>query len=199
MKITTIIGSPRPEGFGGSIEKALLGLLGEAGRKAKTFTLNSLTYRGCQACMSCKTTADACVQKDDLTPILADIRASDVVIVSAPIYMGEVNAQAKGLLDRFYSYLGPDFRTNPKSGRLAPGKKMVFIMTQGNPDEATYSAVLARHKRTFDMCGFTDVLPVQICGARPGSEAEAGKRAAARLADVAKALLAPRPRTGERP
>ena len=199
MKITTIIGSPRPEGYGSSIEKALLGLLGEAGRKAKTYELNSLTFRGCQACMSCKTTADACVQKDDLAPILADIRASDVVIVSAPIYMGEVCAQAKGLLDRFYSYLGPDFRTNPKSGRLARGKKMVFIMTQGNPDEAIYSAVLARHRRTFEMFGFTDILPIQICGARPGSEAEAGKRAAARLADVAKALLAPRPRTGERP
>jgi multimeric flavodoxin WrbA len=193
MKITVVLSSPRPLGFGSRIEKSLLGLLGEAGRKAKTYKLNSLTYRGCQACMSCKTTADACVQKDDLTPILEDIRASDVVIVSAPIYMGEVNAQAKGLLDRFYSYLGPDFRTNPKSGRLAPGKKMVFIMTQGNPDEATYSAGLARHKRTFDMCGFTDVLPVQICGARPGSEAEAGKKAAARLADVAKAIFASRP------
>jgi multimeric flavodoxin WrbA len=194
MKITVILGSPKPQGFGGRIEKSLLGLLGEAGRKAKTYELNPLTYRGCQACMSCKTGADACVQKDDLTPILEDVRASDVVILSAPIYMGEVNAQAKGLLDRFYSYLGPDFRTNPQSGRLAPGKKMVFIMTQGNPDEPTYAAVLARHKRTFDMCGFTDVLPIPICGARPGSEAEAGKKAAARLADVAKALLAPRPR-----
>ena len=199
MKITTIIGSPKPEGYGGSIEKALLGLLGEAGRTAKTFTLNSLTYRGCQACMACKTNSDVCIEKDGLTPILEDIRSSDVVILSAPIFMGEVSAQAKGLLDRFYSYLGPDFRTNPKSGRLAPGKKMVFIMTQGNPDEATYSAVLARHRRTFEMCGFTDILPIQICGARPGSEAEAGKRAAARLAEVAKALLAPRPRTGERP
>jgi multimeric flavodoxin WrbA len=199
MKITVILGSPRPQGFGSRIEKSLLGLLGESGRQAKTYELNSLTYRGCQACMSCKTGAEVCVQKDDLAPILEDVRAADVTIFSAPIYMGEVCAQAKGLLDRIYSYLNPDFRTNPKSGRLAPGKKMVFIMTQGHPDEAMYSAVLARHRRTFDMCGFTDVLPIQICGARPGSEAEAGKKAAARLADVAKALLAPRPRTGERP
>jgi len=189
MKITSIIGSPKPHGYGGSIEKALLGLLGHHGTKAKTFELNELTYRGCQACLTCKTTSDVCIAQDGLTPVLKEIRESDVVIISAPIFMGEVSSQAKGLLDRFYSFLGPDFRTNPKSGRLAPGKKLVFILTQGNPDEQTYAAVLARHRRTFDMCGFAEVYPVQICGARPGSETRVPARTMARLAEVAKALL----------
>ena len=190
MKITNIIGSPRPQGYGGSIEKALLDLLGDHGTKAKTFRLNERTCRGCQACMTCKTTSDVCVAKDGLTSVLKAIRESDVVIVSAPIFMGGISSQAKGLLDRFYSFLGPDFRTNPKSGRLAPGKKLVFLLTQGNPDGQTYAAVLTRHRRTFDMCGFSEVYPIQVCGARPGSEAQVLGRTMGRLAEVAKALLA---------
>jgi len=198
MKITTIIGSPRPEGFGGSIEKALLGLLGEAGRKAKTFTLNSLTYRGCQACMSCKTTADACVQKDDLTPILADIRASDVVIVSAPIYMGEVNAQAKGLLDRFYSYLGPDFRTNPKSGRLAPEEDGLHH----DPGQSRRGDILRRPGPAQ-----ADIRHVRIhgCASGPDLRGPAGERSGSRKESRGppgrrgQGSPRPAPRTGERP
>jgi multimeric flavodoxin WrbA len=185
MKITAIIGSPRPQGYGATIERALLDLLGEDGRRAAIYELNKLAYRGCQACLTCKTTSDACVAEDDLTPILKEIRLSDLVIISAPIFMGEISGQAKALLDRFYSYLGPDFRTNPKSGRLA-GKTLVFILTQGNPDEQTYAAVLARHLRTFDMCGFSTVYPVQVCGARPGNEARAKEKTMARLAEVAR-------------
>lgn len=190
MSIANIIGSPRPQGYGGSTARALLDLLGEHGRTATTYVLNELAYRGCQACLACKTGSDVCVARDGLTPVLEDIRRSDAVIISAPVFMGEVSAQTKGLFDRFYSYLGPDFRTNPRSGRLAAGKKLVFILTQGNPDEETYSEVLARHRRTFDMCGFAEVHPVHVCGARPGNEAMARERTAARLAEVARAILA---------
>jgi len=190
MKITNIIGSPRPQGYGSEIQKALLDLLGDYGRTAKTVELNALVFKGCQACLACKTTSDACVTRDSLTPVLEAIAASDVAIISAPIFMGDVSAQTKGLFDRFYSFLGPDFRTNPKSGRLAAGKKLVFILTQGNPDEQTYAAVLARHRRTFDMCGFTAVFPVLVCGARPGSEAQVLEKTKARLAEVARAILA---------
>jgi len=66
MKITNIIGSPRSQGYGGSIEKALLGHLGHHGTKAKTFELNELAYRGCQACLTCKTTSDVCIARTAL-------------------------------------------------------------------------------------------------------------------------------------
>lgn len=96
MKITNIIGSPRPHGYGGSIGKALLDLLGECGRTAQTYELNQLTYRGCQACLTCKTTSDACVVQDGLTPVLKEVRQSDVVIISAPIFMGGVSSPDQG-------------------------------------------------------------------------------------------------------
>ncbi len=193
MKITAIIGSPRTQGHGAAIVRALLERLGEGGKRAKVYELNRLSYRGCQACMSCKSTSEVCVAEDDLRAVLEDVRLSDLVVISAPVYMGEINAQAKGLLDRFYSYLKPDFRTNPGATRLDPGKKLVFILTQGNPDELSYGAVLERHLRTFGMCGFKKVYPVVATGARAGSEVRLDAKTIARVAETAEAILARQP------
>ena len=190
MKITTIIGSPRTTGHGAAIANELLDQLGESASSASTYELNRLSYRGCQACMSCKTTSEVCVAKDDLTPVLNDIRLSDLVIISAPIFMGEVDAQAKGLFDRFYSFLGPDFLSNPRSGRIARAKQLVFILTQGNPDEQMFSGVLPRQLRIFSMCGFTKVYPIHVGGAMPMGEAELNDKTKALIAETAKAIRA---------
>jgi multimeric flavodoxin WrbA len=190
MKITTVIGSPRPQGHGATIARALLDLLGEHGTCTATYELNRLSYRGCQACLSCKTTSDVCVAQDDLSAVLKDVRLSDLVLISAPIFMGEINAQAKGLLDRFYSYLAPDFRTNPRATRLPAGKKLVFILTQGNPDEQSFGSVLSRQLRMFGMCGFTEVYPIHACGAGPGNDARVNEKTMTRVAETAKAILA---------
>jgi multimeric flavodoxin WrbA len=190
MRITAIVGSPRTQGHGAAIIRALLDQLGESGKRAKIYELNQLSYRGCQACLTCKTTSEVCAAEDDLSPVLEDVRLSDLVVISAPVFMGEVSAQAKGLLDRFYSYLKPDFRTNPGSTRLPPGKRLVFIMTQGNPDEQSYGAVLARHLRTFGLCGFKEVYPIIATGVRAGSEARVDAKTMARVAETAEAILA---------
>ncbi len=190
MKITSVIGSPRSQGHGATIVRALLDLLGKHGACATTYELNRLSYRGCQACLSCKTTSDVCVAQDDLSAVLKDIRLSDLVIISAPIYMGEINAQAKGLLDRFYSFLAPDFRTNPGATRLPAGKKLVFVLTQGNPDEQSFGGVLSRHLRMFGMCGFTEVYPIHACGTGRGNDIRINEKTMTRVAETAKAILA---------
>ena len=139
MKIAAIIGSPRSKGNSATIVKLLLDALKPGSPQTTVVELNKLTYRGCQACMACKTTSETCVVKDDLTDILEQIRVSDVVIIAAPVYIGDITAQAKGLIDRLYSLYKPDFRTNPNPGRLSPGKKLVFVVPQGNPDEKMLS------------------------------------------------------------
>ena len=127
MKITTVIGSPRPKGNSATIARTLIDTLSKGGAKNKTFELNSLSYRGCQGCMACKTTSEKCVVKDDLEAVLEDIRTSDVTILASPVYVGDVTAQTKGLIDRFYSFYKNDFRTNPKPSRLPEGRKLVLM------------------------------------------------------------------------
>jgi len=190
MKTTIVIGSPRPQGHGATIARALLNLLGEHATCTATYELNPLSYRGCQACLSCKTTSDVCIAQDDLSAVLKEIRLSDLVIISAPVFMGEISAQAKGLLDRFYSHLAPDFRTNPGATRLPAGKELVFILTQGNPDEQSFGSVLSRQLRMFGMCGFTEVYPIHACGTGRGNDVRIHEKTMTRVAETAKAILA---------
>jgi multimeric flavodoxin WrbA len=170
MKIANIVGSPRPNGSGAAIAGALLLRLPEAGLEIKTHVLNQLIYRGCQACMACKTTSEQCVVKDDLAAVLEDVRTADVVLISAPIYFGEIAAQAKGLVDRFYSFLSPDFKTNPRPGRLTGGKQVVFIVPQGNPDESFFKEVIVRYQRSFLRLGFDRFYAIRARGAGPGND-----------------------------
>jgi multimeric flavodoxin WrbA len=147
MRIINILGSPRSSGNGATIAQLLLDALAKPENQINTHALNTLGYRGCQACMSCKKTTDRCAVKDDLTPVLEDVRAADVVILSTPVYFGEITAQAKGFVDRLYSFLGPDYRTNPHSSRLSHGKQLVLILPQGNPDETAFADLIPRYTR----------------------------------------------------
>jgi len=69
--------------------------------------------------------------KDDLEKVLDAVRRADVLVMASPIYYGEVASQIKAFIDRTYSFLASDYVTNPHPSRLSPGKKMVFILTQG--------------------------------------------------------------------
>ena len=167
MKIINVIGSPRSSGNSATVAKMLLEKLPAEKAQVRTFQLNELNYRGCQGCMACKTKFDQCVVKDDLTEVLEEIRISDVVLLGTPVYIGEITAQTKGLIDRFYSYYLPDYLTNPKPGRLAPGKKLVFILSQGNPDQNAYADIIAKYTGYFGRLGFTNVYNIRALGMGP--------------------------------
>ena len=76
--------------------------------------------------------------EDDLAPVLSAVRAADVLVMTSPIYFGQVTGQLKCFIDRTYSFLRPNYMTDPNPSRLAPGKKCVFILTQGDPNEKDY-------------------------------------------------------------
>jgi multimeric flavodoxin WrbA len=133
--------------------------------------------------MACKTASETCVERDDLSIVFDDIRASDVVVVTSPVYIGEITAQAKGLIDRFYSFYKPDFKTNPSPGRLAPGKELVFVVSQGNPDEKLYADLVTRYTGVFSRMGFSQIHAIRAVGVGPKSDV---KQNAAILDSVSK-------------
>ncbi len=188
MKITNIIGSPRTAGNSATIAKLLIEHLGVSGDQVSTIELNKLNYRGCQGCMACKTTSDHCVVKDDLSDVLEEVRASDVVLIASPVYFGDITAQTKGLIDRFYSYYLPDYKTNPNPSRLAPGKKLVFILPQGNPDQQAFEDIIAKYTRIFTRLGFTEVYTIRALGVGPGSDILAQDTVVKMITDSAKKL-----------
>lgn len=164
MKIVSLLGSPRPKGNSSTIANLFCESAEKNGAQTQTFALNKLSYRGCQACMTCKTKLDRCVLKDDLTEVLDSIRDADVLVMATPVYYGEVSSQMKGFIDRTFSYLVPDYITNPNPSRLSPGKRMVFIQTQAQPDEKQFSDIFPRYDYFFKWYGFNNNILIRGLG-----------------------------------
>lgn len=144
MKVLGFVGSPRKNGNSDVIVSEVLKAAEAKGAATQKIYLNDLNFRGCQACMACKTKSETCVQKDEMTPLLADIQGADAIVIGSPVYMGQVTGQTKLFIDRWYSFIKGDFTT-----RLNPGKKVVMVLTQGQPDAEMFSVIPKGYKGMF--------------------------------------------------
>jgi len=144
MKILCLLGSPRQNSNSTAIASRFTETAAGLGAKVQTAVLNQLNYRGCQGCMSCKTTSDKCVLQDDLSAILESLKQSDVIVMAMPVYCSDVPGQVKCFLDRTFSYMPPGYMQGSPS-RVPAGKKLVFIMTQGAPVEDMFADIPQRY------------------------------------------------------
>lgn len=165
MKITCVLGSPRKNGNSATIASQLLKTAESLGAESQSFLLNKLNFQGCQACYSCKKNSEKCVLKDDLAAVLESVKSADVLVMATATYYGEVTSQLKAFIDRTFSFLVPDFHNSPKPSRLAPGKKLVFIITQAQAEEKLFADIFPRYKRFFKWYGFTEAHLIRVCGA----------------------------------
>jgi len=168
MKIVSLLGSPRTNGNSSTIANHFMQTVAGLGAEIQSFELNRLTYRGCQACYACKQGREDCVLNDDLTEVLAAVQAADVVVLATPVYYGDITAQLKGFIDRTFSYLVPNYLTAPQPSRLTP-KKLVFVLTQGHPDEALFADVFPRYEQFLKWMGFNEITLVRACGIGPSN------------------------------
>lgn len=170
MQVACVLGSPRPGSNSSAIAQRFCDRATVLGATVQTFALNKLTYRGCQACMVCKTKLDRCVLDDDLKAVLESIRSADIVVLASPVYYGDVSAQLKALIDRSYSYLVPDYITREDRSRLPKGKKLVMILTQGNPDESMFRDIYPKYSSFFGWEGIEESYLIRGCGLQAQGE-----------------------------
>ncbi len=169
MSVVALIGSPRRDGNSAGLAGVVVEAAKKAGKTTRTFYLNDLTYRGCQACYACKQGLDHCVLSDSATEILEAVAAAEVVIFSSPVYFGDVTGQFKLFFDRAFSYFTPDYRTAANPSRLSPGKKLVFVQSQGQPDPTFFDDLYPRYDRFFKRLGFSETHLIRVVGvAAPG-------------------------------
>lgn len=164
MKIIALLGSPRLEGNSATITKRFLAAAEALGASTQSVALNTLSYRGCQACYACKTGSEACVLNDDLRDVLAAVSEADILVLATPVYYGDVTGQLKNYIDRTFSYLTPDYRTSSTPSRLTPGKKLVFIQTQGQPDAGIFGDIFPRYEKFLKWQGFNEAHLLRVCG-----------------------------------
>jgi multimeric flavodoxin WrbA len=104
----------------------------------KSHNLNTMQIRGCQGCYGCRTT-DKCIIKDDMQQIYQDIDDADGIIFATPVFMWQMSAQLKLVIDRLLPYLKEDY-----SSYLSPNKKVLFAVTYGG-------GILSQYQEYFDL------------------------------------------------
>jgi multimeric flavodoxin WrbA len=137
MKIIGINGSPR-KGWNTHllVEEALKGAASK-GAETELVNLYDMRFRGCISCFECKrkdgTGPGHCYFHDELKPVLDRIDRCDGLVLGSPIYIGEVTAYMRALLERLtFQYVTYSKERSTFFTRRLPG---LFIYTM-NVSEA---------------------------------------------------------------
>lgn len=137
------------------VEEALKGAA-SAGAETEMIHLGDLNFSGCRSCYACKLlngkSFGRCIINDDLKPVLEKILNADAVIISSPIYYGDVTGMVRNLFERLWfpglTYWKDPERANAYTHRVKAG----LIYTMGMPDlsQPGVKEMIASHKATFE-------------------------------------------------
>lgn len=141
MKTVAIVGSPRKEGNCDILVNELVEKL--EGDK-QIYFLQDLDMKYCIACQKCQN--GPCIMDDDINKIIDEMMEADLFVFSSPIYYGQMSAQAKTLIDRFY-------QVSQNPNKSLKGTKVVQIFTQASPSDAYDSYIESMIAMPFGYMG----------------------------------------------
>jgi multimeric flavodoxin WrbA len=99
-----INGSPRKGWNTHTLVKNALDGAASQGAETELINLYDLSFQGCVSCFSCKkkgsTALGRCARNDDLKPVLEKIDTCDALILGSPVYISEVTAAMRALIER---------------------------------------------------------------------------------------------------
>jgi multimeric flavodoxin WrbA len=119
------------------LEKTLEGVR-SIGAETELFNLYDLNFKGCISCFACKrkggNSEGRCALRDDLQPVLQKISECDALILGSPIYLSEVTASMRALVERLaFQYIPySKEQTTFFQGRIPSA----FIYTMNVPEAA---------------------------------------------------------------
>ncbi|MGB9938580.1 flavodoxin family protein [Methanosarcina sp.] len=154
MKILGLVGSPNIDGNTAKLVNAILDGAAENGAENVIYNLDSLNIKGCDACCRCQESG-CCLIDDDMQELYEEIQAADTVVLGSPVYMWQMTAQTKLLIDRLTAFLKPDF-----SSRL-DNKKLILVFSQGSSDRDAFKPYFEYTAGLLYYLGF-DVLETVI-------------------------------------
>lgn len=168
MKTVCLLGSPRRGCNSDTLADRFLGRAIEHGAPVEKVALSALSYQGCTNLFRCKRDLDHCGQKDDLTPVLDAVSQAQVLVLASPVYFTSITGQLKLALDRFFSFFVPDYPTAEVKSRLTSGRHLVFLQSQGEPEER-YADLMDSFSASFKGLGYDHHHLVRAWGVRePG-------------------------------
>ena len=120
--ICVILASPSRRGSTSTLAETAANAV--EGADVRIHFLNKLDFRDCQGCHACKQ-GKSCPLKDDLVPVLEDVRNCDALIIATPVYFG----RATGLYDM---YEDRTFKLYTEQ-KEPPARKALVIVSAGAP------------------------------------------------------------------
>ncbi|MDO5819291.1 MAG: flavodoxin family protein [Methanobrevibacter sp.] len=133
MKILALIGSPRKNSNCEIIVDEIAKGAAENGHEVVKYIIQDLDIAPCSGCELCRKGKD-CRYVDDGTEIIDQLADGASVILASPIYFGQMSAQAKTIVDRFYSIFN-----NPNKS-FSEDAKAAVVLTHAYPGD--YDAYL---------------------------------------------------------
>jgi multimeric flavodoxin WrbA len=100
------------------------------------------------------------------------------------VYFGDLSGQLKCWFDRTFAYANPDF-----TSRLAPGKRSVFILTQGAPAEDMFADIHPRYERWLKMFGFGPNYLIRALGVQGPGEVKDQPEVLAQAEAIAEEMM----------
>jgi multimeric flavodoxin WrbA len=156
MKVIGINGSPR-KGWNTHmlVEEALRGAASK-GAETELVHLYDLTFKGCISCFECKRKDNPrvgrCALRDELQPLLERIGSCDALVLGSPIYIGELSASVRALIERLtfqYISYSRDRRTF-FTGRISTA--LIYTMNVGEAylEQTGYTAKFKAYESLFE-------------------------------------------------
>ncbi len=99
LKVVGIVGSPRNGGNTEFMVQSTLDKLETMGITTELITLHDKKINYCVGCDSCKKT-NKCVIDDDMQELTKKVKDADGIIMSSPVYFGDMTGLAKSFIDR---------------------------------------------------------------------------------------------------
>ncbi|HBG5844523.1 TPA: flavodoxin family protein [Clostridioides difficile] len=129
VKVLAFMGSPRKKGNVDTILDEIIKGVNDNNVEVKKYYLNDMNIKGCQGCLYCRK-VPTCAFKDDMIDIYKDIKSAEYIIIGSPVYICQVSAQTKLLLDILYPLTEINkSKHTPRFGQ----KKLIMVYTQAAP------------------------------------------------------------------
>ena len=128
MEILALIGSPRKNSNCEIIVDEIARGAEENGHTVTKYIIQDLDIAPCSGCELCSKGKD-CRYEDDGKEIIDKLAEGASVILASPIYFGQMTAQAKTIVDRFYSIFN-----NPEKS-FSEDAKAAIVLTHAYPGD----------------------------------------------------------------
>jgi multimeric flavodoxin WrbA len=171
MKVLVLNGSPRgARSITGRLLESLARGFTSGGAEIAEFHVANLKIAPCTACLSCMHKHPGqCAAKDDMEGIYEQMKVSDLLVVGTPVYVDNMSAQMKTVMDRCICSLEP-FLVRDEAGRVRHSywwrmpAKFLLVSTSGFPEEETFLPLIATFRAQAANFGSRSIGEVCIPG-----------------------------------